>query len=449
MFSFRRWSLLALFAFAASAFAKSSTGDSVLVVLDPALDKAKYSIFFDGLKKNGYELTFRAPKDTAPLVLQDGVANFAHVIVFAPDTKTYASDITPQSLVELLTEGTNLILALSANKQTPLTSLAPEFALTLPPPGTPLMSHFPERDTPRTVIPIEPPENPVAPILSPDLPPVWFSGVPFVMGNNPLLVPILKAPAESFASDTTKDDGGDALFEAWDKGGEGLWAGQSLGVVTGFQTLGGARATWVGGVEMFSDEFIKLETPDGKKSGNEQFAREVAAWTFQESLVLRVDSIAHHRVNKTEQRKTYTTSDEVTYTTQISKFNSKTADWEPYSDIKDMQLEFTMLDPHIRTSLPPKEGKKGVYEVSFRVPDRHGVFKFVVDYKRKGWTHLHSSTVVPVVPPRHDEYARFLPAAWPYYAGALSTSVAFVIFAALWLGGEEKETAAAKKTKKE
>ena len=92
MFSFRRWSLLALFAFAASAFAKSSTGDSVLVVLDPTLDKANYSIFFDGLKKNGYELTFRAPKDVAPLVLQDGVANFAHVIVFAPDTKSeYAS----------------------------------------------------------------------------------------------------------------------------------------------------------------------------------------------------------------------------------------------------------------------------------------------------------------------------------------------------------------------
>ena len=73
-----------------------------------------------------------------------------------------------------------------------------------------------------------------------------------------------------------------------------------------------------------------------------------------------------------------------TYSTKISKFNPKSADWEAYSGIKDMQLEFTMLDPHIRTALPPKEGKKGVYEVSFRVPDRHGVFKFVVDYKRKG-----------------------------------------------------------------
>lgn len=49
-----------------------------------------------------------------------------------------------------------------------------------------------------------------------------------------------------------------------------------------------------------------------------------------------------------------------------------------------MQLEFTMLDPHIRTALLPVAGSPGEYSVTFRAPDRHGVFKFVVDYKRKG-----------------------------------------------------------------
>ena len=49
-----------------------------------------------------------------------------------------------------------------------------------------------------------------------------------------------------------------------------------------------------------------------------------------------------------------------------------------------MQLEFTMLDPHIRTALAPVPGSPGTYSVQFRVPDRHGVFKFVVDYRRKG-----------------------------------------------------------------
>lgn len=50
-----------------------------------------------------------------------------------------------------------------------------------------------------------------------------------------------------------------------------------------------------------------------------------------------------------------------------------------------MQLEFTMLDPHIRTALPPVAGEPGKYSVAFRVPDRHGVFKFIIDYKRKGY----------------------------------------------------------------
>lgn len=34
-----------------SVLAKSSAGDKVLVLLDPSLDKANYSIFFNGLER--------------------------------------------------------------------------------------------------------------------------------------------------------------------------------------------------------------------------------------------------------------------------------------------------------------------------------------------------------------------------------------------------------------
>ncbi|KAH9935816.1 dolichyl-diphosphooligosaccharide-protein glycosyltransferase [Amylocystis lapponica] len=440
------WSLLVSFVGLASLIqAKSSTGNSVLVLLEPSLKKENFSVFFNGLEEKGYGLTFRAPKDVQPAVIEYGQSQFSHVIVFAPETKSFASDITPQSLVTLLSEKTNLLLALSP-KQTPLTSLASEFSLILPPPGTPLLSHFPQRDTPATVVPVGVPSNA---ILTPDLPPVWFSGVPFVLGNNPLLVPILNAPPESFAADSDRDSGCEAIVDASEKGGEGLWAGSQLGLVAGFQTLGGARATWAGGVELFSDDFAKKEISAGIKSGNQQFAADVAAWTFQESLVLRIDSIAHHRVNETSPRETYTTNDHVTFTAHISKYNPQTSTWEPYSGIEDLQLEFTMLDPHIRTALPPVTAEPGKYSVTFRVPDRHGVFKFVIDYKRKGLTHLHSTTIVPVVPPRHNEYPRFLSAAWPYYAGAISTSLGFVVFSALWLAGDHHEPKKAKGAKSE
>lgn len=158
--------------------------------------------------------------------------------------------------------------------------------------------------------------------------PIWFSGVPHALTNTPLLVPILRAPKESFASET---DGGspDAIADSVEKGGEGLWAGSQLGVVTGFQTLDGSRVTWVGGVNVFSDEYIQKESSKyvkhvtitdlhlmdifvrGVKSGNRQFARDVAAWTFKESLTLRIDKVEHHLANSTESKDQYTINEQI------------------------------------------------------------------------------------------------------------------------------------------
>lgn len=47
------------------------------------------------------------------------------------------------------------------------------------------------------------------------------------------------------------------------------------------------------------------------KSGNREFTRDVAAWTFQESNVLRIDSVEHSRVNETLPGETYTINDQV------------------------------------------------------------------------------------------------------------------------------------------
>ncbi|KZS98780.1 Dolichyl-diphosphooligosaccharide-protein glycosyltransferase [Sistotremastrum niveocremeum HHB9708] len=428
--------------------ATSSAGNSVLVVLEPKLSREQFSIFFDGLESKGYDLTFRAPKDEKPVILEDDIPAFSHVIFFAPTTKNFASDITPQSIITLLENRVNVLIALSPST-TPLSSLAAEFSLILPPPNTPLISHFPSRPHPPTTLAITPQNTPNAPILSKNLGPVLFKGISHAYGENPRLVPILKAPKESFASDTESDRGSESIADAVEKGGEGLWAGGSMGVVSGFQTVSGARVTWVGGVDVFGDEFANAEALEGVKSGNEQFSKDVAAWTFQESLVLRIANTSHHLLGENYPRDHYTTKDEIVYSIDIDRFDAKTSTWKPYSGITDLQLEYTMLDPHIRTALPPIKGAPGHYSVTFRAPDRHGVFKFVVDYKRKGWTHLHSAIVVPLVPPRHDGYPRFLSSAWPYYAGAISTSIGFVIFSALWLGGDVREKGKGKGKKAE
>ena len=78
----------ALLGLAIAVAARSSTGDSVLVVHDATLDKDSYSIFFDGLTDKGYNLTFRLAKDAKPVIIEDEVAQFSHVVIFAPDSKS-------------------------------------------------------------------------------------------------------------------------------------------------------------------------------------------------------------------------------------------------------------------------------------------------------------------------------------------------------------------------
>jgi len=223
--------------------------------------------------------------------------------------------------------------------------------------------------------------------------------------------------------------------------------GSQLNVVTGFQTKQNTRIMWAGGVDLFSDEFINKASSTGVKSGNEAFANDITSWTFQETNVLRLDHTTHHLANETVERSHYTINEQVTFEAHISQFDPERAVWVPKTDIADLQLEFTMLDPHVRTALRPGSAP-GTYAVTFRVPDRHGVFKFILDHKRAGYTFLESSTTVPVVPPRHDGYPRFLSAAWPYYAGAISTSVGFVLFSALWLAGDDRSLVTARKGKK-
>jgi oligosaccharyltransferase complex subunit beta len=75
----------------------------------------------------------------------------------------------------------------------------------------------------------------------------------------------------------------------------------------------------------------------------------------------------------------------------VTRFDPRSGQWVPHAGIDDMQLEFTMLDPHIRTALVAVPDSPGTYAAQFRVPDRHGVFKFIVDYRRKGYVALSFS----------------------------------------------------------
>ena len=195
-------------------------------------------------------------------------------------------------------------------------------------------------------------------------------------------------------------------------------------------------------MELFSDKFFTASaqkyssgTPATKfeKSGNEQFAKQLVRWTFKERGVLRVKSISHHKAGETVAPEVYTIKDDIVYSIEVEEFKGKK--WVPYN-AKDMQLEFIMLDPYVRTTLV-NDGN-GKFTAEFKVPDVYGFFTFKVEYSRKGYSHLNTITRVPVRPFRHNQYERFIGAAFPYYASAFSMLAGLFIFSFVFLYHKDK-----------
>ncbi|RYH30062.1 hypothetical protein EON65_06470 [archaeon] len=105
--------------------------------------------------------------------------------------------------------------------------------------------------------------------------------------------------------------------------------------------------------------------------------------------------------------------------------------WQPFY-ANDMQLEFVMLDPYVRTTMQADKNT-GNFVATFLAPDNYGVFKFRVLYRRVGYSVLHTETEVSIRPFKHNEYERFILSAYPYYASALSATVGFLLFSVLYL----------------
>jgi oligosaccharyltransferase complex subunit beta len=184
---------------------------------------------------------------------------------------------------------------------------------------------------------------------------------------------------------------------------------------------------------MFSDNFLRatVERADGKskaqESGNEALVTALSKWVFKEEGVLRVGKVEHHLIGASQAPAYYTVLEDVVFSIEVDQL--KNGKWEPYG-ATDLQLEFVRIDPFVRTPLK-REGKK--YVGRFRVPDVYGVFKFVVDYNRIGYTHLSSINQVSVHPLQHTQYERFIRSAYPYYFSAFSMMFSVFVFSCVFL----------------
>ncbi len=214
-------------------------------------------------------------------------------------------NLTPNVLVQFVNAKGNILVALSSETTAPaaLISLMNEIDITLPAERTGLVvDHF-NYDTvsagekhnvvllPATV---GAPRLDIKDLFSPDKKTdellAFPHGVGVTLGSGAMLTPILRAPRTAYIYNPKEQaETVDDVFAT----------GAQLNLVGAMQARNSARVTVVGSADMLSDLWFDAKVKkvgESKQVGtyNQEFAKKLSGWTFQETGVLRVNWIEHH-----------------------------------------------------------------------------------------------------------------------------------------------------------
>ncbi|ODV58848.1 dolichyl-diphosphooligosaccharide-protein glycotransferase [Ascoidea rubescens DSM 1968] len=258
---------------------------------------------------------------------------------------------------------------------------------------------------------------------------ILYKGASAIISNNELIVPVLSSSRTAFNFNKKKSIDYDLTSLSEDL----TWSlGNQNYLIASFQSLLNSRVSWIGSNLFLSNEFYS-----NSKDNNRKVVNDLISWTFQNKSILKIDYIEYYKtnnnsVNKRISNDSFKELDEIIYNIAIEEFDGKV--WKPYV-ANDLQLEIIMLDPYYRITLKPIEldskvlsfndyssldstsnltfysqrfdsnnnnlisrlKNSGIYTSNkVRLPDQHGIFKFKINYERKGLTflkHEHSSIV--------------------------------------------------------
>ncbi|SNX86432.1 related to WBP1 - oligosaccharyl transferase beta subunit precursor [Melanopsichium pennsylvanicum] len=210
---------LALLSSTASAL-PSATGNRILVVIDPTA-KHDYSTFLSTLTSRGYDLSFKAPRDLKPQLVDHDVLSYEHLIVLSPSAKSLAADISPQQLVDYLKNGGNMIMGLDSSVSEMHRDLAREFSLEFEEKASALVDHFrfePKLDAGNHTTVLVGGKKTVGlsagglvenlnvfsqqTLNEAKTKPLLYRGIVHRVGANPLAFPLITPPATSYSSET-------------------------------------------------------------------------------------------------------------------------------------------------------------------------------------------------------------------------------------------------------
>lgn len=409
-------------------------GGRILVLVDNLNIRETHSIFLNSLKERGHKLTVKSADDQSLALSKYGEHFYDHLIIFAPGVDEFGGTVNVKEIISFIDNGGNVLITAGTRVGDALRDLAAENGFEFDEDKTAVIDHL-NYDTvldegDHTTIVADPSHLLSSPIIVGKAlqgNPILFRGTALIADkSNQLRLELLSAATTAYS------------FNPYNKVEEypGV-VGRSTLLIGAMQARNNARVVLAGSLAMFSDAFINANvnkygsTAKPQKSGNLELVTELSKWVFMEKGVLRVKSVSHHKVGERNPPREYTIMDNVEYSIEIEEMID--GKWGPFRG-NDVQLEFVRIDPFVRTTLKNTNGK---LRTQFKLPDVYGVYKFMVDYRRVGYTHLLDVQQVSVRPLQHTQYERFIYSAYPYYVSAFSMMIGVVLFSCVFLYHKE------------
>ncbi|KAI0567166.1 Oligosaccharyltransferase 48 kDa subunit beta [Gracilaria domingensis] len=208
--------------------------------------------------------------------------------------------------------------------------------------------------------------------------------------------------------------------------------GSSAVLAAALSTRVGGRASYFGSFHALSNEVF-----EAAGASHQEAMKNLLTWTLGARGVLRVSDVRYQCVDETRmEMNECRVKDFVNFEMDVQVWEAQSGTWQPFVT-DDMQLEFTMLNPWVRTRLQASEN--GTFKAKVPIPDQIGVYKLSVQYFRPGVSPISMEKVVPVRPYLHNEYERFIPMAAPYYVASFSMIGGAFLLGLVLLFGNEKQ----------
>jgi len=419
-----------------------SLASNVLVIVDSKAVVETHSMFLEQLSSLGFNTVIKNFDDPTLVLKKYGDYLYDHLVLLAPTVDDLGGGLTADSVVQFIDDGGNVLVAAGGGATSTRTGeivrdIASEVGIEIDEDGTNVIDHlnFDVKDEGLHNLVVADAINLVKSdrivgresAAAAGGAPLLFRGQGMLTDPaNPLVLSILSGSSTSYSHNPEE------VIRDYPHA-----VGKNTLLIAGLQARNNARVIIIGSKAFLSDEFFLSSVQrfegmsaakDAKQCGNKVLAQALASWCFQQTGLIKIDSVSHSLVSGSDHEIFYTVRDECVFKLKISEYVNGA--WVAFQ-ADDVQMEFVRIDPFIRQNM--KNNGNGVFECKFRIPDVYGVFKFTVDYARLGLTRISTSTQVSVHPLRHNQYERFIYSAYPYYASAFSMMIGVFIFSIVFL----------------